>query len=269
MRIDQAQITIRERSWLDNLDLALHVIRAHAGPVLVCALVGVLPMMVVNYAIVNSFYGSQLAEDADFDAFVLAMLLVMIEAPLATAPLTLYLGQALFLEDPNPREMARHFLQCLPQLILFQLFVRTALILPIVTWFIPYAMWPYLNEVILLERNPLVGRRGQLSTMQRNSLLHRGSSGDYVVRGLAAGLLALALVFALWMTQSISFEWLLGLQQGWTAQVLSLQCALWIVAAYFAVARFLAYLDQRIRGEGWEVELFLRAQRQWLTRHSE
>ncbi|MEX0977827.1 MAG: hypothetical protein WDZ48_03190, partial [Pirellulales bacterium] len=104
--------------------------------------------------------------------------------------------------------------------------------------------------------------------MQRNSLLHRGNSGDYVVRSVAAGLLALALVFALWTTQSIALQWLLGLQQGWTAQVVSLQCVLWIVAAYFAVARFLAYLDQRIRGEGWEVELFLRAQRQWLTRHA-
>jgi hypothetical protein len=267
VRIDQAQIAIRERSWLDNLDLALHVIRAHAGPLLVCALFGVLPMVLVNYAIVNSFYGSQLAEDTNFDAFVLAMLLVMIEAPLATAPLTLYLGQALFLEKPKGREMARHFLQCLPQLILFQLIVRCVLILPIVTWFIPYALWPYLNEVILLERNPLVGHWGQLSTMQRNALLHRGNSGDYVVRGLAAGLLALALIFALWMTQSIALQWLLGLQQGWTAQVVSLQCVLWIVAVYFTVARFLAYLDQRIRGEGWEVELFLRAQRQWLTRH--
>lgn len=268
MRIDQARIAIRERSWLDNLDLALHVIRAHAGAVLVAALVGALPMAIVNFAIVNFAYGTQLAEEAGFDAFVLATVLVMIEAPLATAPLTLYLGQALFLEKPSVKEIARHFLACLPQLLLFQVIVRAVLIVPFVTWFIPYGLWPYLNEVILLERNPLVSRPGQLSTMKRNSLLHRGNSGDYLVRGLAAGLLSLALVLALWVTQDMTLSWLFGFHQGWTGEVVSLQSVLWIVATYFTVARFLAYLDQRIRGEGWEVELFLRAQREWLTRHT-
>ena len=36
--------------------------------------------------------------------------------------------------------------------------------------------------------------------------------------------------------------------------------AMWIVASFFAVVRFLSYLDLRIRREGWEVELRLRAQ---------
>ena len=33
MQLDQARIAIRERSWLDNLDLALQVIRAHGAAV--------------------------------------------------------------------------------------------------------------------------------------------------------------------------------------------------------------------------------------------
>jgi hypothetical protein len=45
-----------------------------------------------------------------------------------------------------------------------------------------------------------------------------------------------------------------------------MQLAFWIVAVYFAVVRFLSYLDGRIRNEGWEVELLLRAQRGRLTR---
>jgi hypothetical protein len=32
------------------------------------------------------------------------------------------------------------------------------------------------------------------------------------------------------------------------------------VAAYFSVVRFLSYLDLRIRHEGWEVELLMRAE---------
>ena len=36
--------------------------------------------------------------------------------------------------------------------------------------------------------------------------------------------------------------------------------ALWLVLGFFAVVRFLGYLDLRIRREGWEVELMMRAE---------
>jgi hypothetical protein len=268
VRIDHARIAIRERRWLDNLDLALHVIRTRAAGVLAASLVGVLPIVAVNFAIIHRAYGDQLVEDAPFDAMLLAVLLVMIEAPLATAPLTLYLGQALFVEKPEPRRIVREVVACGPQLILYQVILRIVLIVPVLTWIIPYALWPYLNEVILLERNPLVGRRGQMSTMKRNALLHRGNSGDYMVRALAAGLLAAALVMALVTTKNVLLAVLLGFEEGWTAQVISFQGVLWAVAVYFTVARFLSYLDQRIRGEGWEVELTLRVQRERLMRHA-
>ena len=39
-----------------------------------------------------------------------------------------------------------------------------------------------------------------------------------------------------------------------------LPLAAWLVVGYFAVVRFLCYLDLRIRREGWEVELLLRAE---------
>ena len=44
------------------------------------------------------------------------------------------------------------------------------------------------------------------------------------------------------------------------------QLALWIVVAYFTVVRFLGYLDLRIRREGWEVELIMRAERARLSK---
>ncbi len=259
MQIDRSRIAIRERTWSDNLDLALQVIRTNAGGIVTSALVGVLPMIALNYTIIQ-YSGSRLNENADFDGMMLAILLVMCEAPLATAAVTLYLGQALFVEHPDAKKIARDFLSCLPQLILFQVLLRPLLIFPILTWIVPYGLWPYLNEIILLERNPLVTRGGQMSTMKRNSLMHRGGGGDNLVRAMGTGLLALLLVVAMWISQSLLFDVLLGMQQGWVGQVISLQCVLWVVAVYFTVARFLTYLDQRIRNEGWEVELFLRAQ---------
>ena len=42
--------------------------------------------------------------------------------------------------------------------------------------------------------------------------------------------------------------------------------AIWIVVGYFSVVRFLSYLDLRIRREGWEVELRMRAEGARLTR---
>ena len=42
--------------------------------------------------------------------------------------------------------------------------------------------------------------------------------------------------------------------------------AMWTVAAFFAVVRYLSYLDLRIRREGWEVELQVRAEAERLTR---
>lgn len=268
MQIDHARIAIRERSWSDNLDLALHVIRSRAAGVVAAGLAGALPMIALNYVIINAFYGTQLAEGANYWAMALAALLVMIEAPLATAPLTLYLGQALFVEKPQPRQLARQFVACLPQMILYQLLLRSVLIFPVITWFIPYGFWPYLNEVILLERNPLVARPGQLSTMKRNSLLHRDNSGDYMARGVGAGMLAVGLALALLTTKNMLLDVLLGFQEGWAVRVVSFQCVLWVVAGYFTVARFLSYLDQRIRLEGWEVELTMRAQRERLMRHA-
>jgi len=45
------------------------------------------------------------------------------------------------------------------------------------------------------------------------------------------------------------------------------QLSIWIVVCYFTVVRFLNYLDLRIRREGWEVELWMRAERARLVRY--
>ena len=51
---------------------------------------------------------------------------------------------------------------------------------------------------------------------------------------------------------------------GWNLDWFKLQvvypACLWLVVAFMAVVRFLSYLDLRIRHEGWEVELLMRAE---------
>lgn len=266
MQLDRSRIAIRERTWADNLDLALHVLRSYGAPILVCATVGILPLAAMNHWLLTWSYTDFWSDDEQFGVLYWLTCLVMIEAPLATAPITLYLGQALFVEKPQARAVARDFVSCLPQLLLLQVLVRTVLILPVVTWIAVYGMWPYLNEVILLERNPLVGRGGRLSTLKRNSLLHQGNMGDTIVRAMGAALLGVLLIMAIYLTEGVLVRNLFGIDVENPGWLIETQTAYWIVTVYFTVVRFLSYLDVRIRNEGWEVELLLRAQRARLLR---
>jgi hypothetical protein len=266
VQLDQARIAICERSWADNLDLALQVLRTNAAAILVCALATIVPFALLNHWLLGLMFPDPFAEDAPTGIVYWLMILVLIEGPLATAPITLYLGQAMFVEKPNLRQVARDYVACLPQLLLLQLLMRAVLIVPLVTWIVPFAMWPYLNEVILLERNPLVGQPGRISTLKRTSLLHRGGSGDYLVRGMGAFALSALLILAIYLTEDMLVRNLLGFEPGQTGWLVELQIACWLVAVYFTAVRFLSYLDGRIRNEGWEVELLLRGQRARLTR---
>jgi hypothetical protein len=58
-------------------------------------------------------------------------------------------------------------------------------------------------------------------------------------------------------TWAMNFDW-------FRLHVLYPAC-LWLVVAFLAVVRFLSYLDLRIRHEGWEVELLMRAESLRLT----
>lgn len=261
MLLDRSQIAIAERSWPDNLDMALHVLRRYGAQLAGCALATIVPVAIVNHLLLASLAIDFNSDEVGGGVFYLITILILIEAPLATAPMTLYLGAALFEEHPRPATIARGFLTCLPQMVLLQVVLRALFVLPMVTLIVPYGLWPYLNEIILLERNPLVARGGRLSTLRRNSQLHRGHSGDYLARGLASIGLAAMLIVAVFWTEATLAGTVFGLEDTYTLWLIEVQAAFWLVMAYFTVVRFLSYLDQRIRAEGWEVELLLRAER--------
>jgi hypothetical protein len=136
------------------------------------------------------------------------------------------------------------------------------------TWWVLFWIWPYLNEIILLERNPWrkKGLYGA-STASRSSNMHARNRGELFSRWLGslvigAGLIAV-LLSAAWFMRFV-FAYKMEVDQAFYA--VFLQLAIWIVVGYFAVVRFLSYLDLRIRTEGWEVELVMRAEAARLTR---
>lgn len=268
MQLDKTQIAIRERSFPELLDLSLHVIRRHAAPLAVAFLLGAVPLAVLNQWLLADFLLDFDIDNApSFGYFYWLLALMVWEAPLAAAPITLYLGQALFSEQPSAARLGKDFLASLPQMIFFQGLLRGPLsvifVLPILYW-----VWPYLNEIILLERNPW-RKRGLYgtSTASRSGNMHSRNRGELFSRWLGSLMIGLALVAAIWAA-----SWYLRLQLAYKLAfdlpmyTVYLPAALWLSLGFFAVVRFLSYLDLRIRTEGWEVELIMRAEGARLTR---
>lgn len=268
MQLDHNRIVIRERGLLDLLDLALFVVRAFAGPLMVALVAGVLPAMLLNAWLLADFAEPDI--DMPFPmAYMWWMLILVIwETPVVTSLATLYLGESVFTERPRAGSIVRLFVRSLPQLFMFQVVLRGIMMPLVFTWFVPFAVWPYLNEVILLERNHFWRRRpGQMTTFRRTKALHGGSVGDSFGRWLATAAFGVMLFVALWISIQILVGMLLSeWEWGGLTYTLYYPLALWIVVGYFTVVRFLGYLDLRIRREGWEVELMMRAEGERLSR---
>jgi len=259
VELDRTRIAIRERGYLEILDLALHVIRAFARPLTLALAAGALPAMLFNGWLLADYSREDYEIGVPLSYVFWMLVLVCFEAPLVTAPLTLYLGRAVFTERPSLGELARSLLERLPQILLFQGLLRVF-------------VFPrrYLNEVILLDRNPLVARDPRRkSTRRRAAEFHRGEGADLMARAIFSMLLGTLLFFSIW-SSIFALRAVLLSDLAWdlTMFTIWMPATLWIVIGLFTVARFLGYLDLRIRREGWEVELMLRAEgdrlvRQW------
>ncbi|MEZ6069676.1 MAG: hypothetical protein R3C10_05240 [Pirellulales bacterium] len=262
MQLDRTTISIRERRFADLLDLALRVVWTRPGPWLAMLAVGAIPCALFDAWWFHGAVVESVDDGQPPDQIFWYLPLLVWQIPVATAPLTLYLGQTLFSQEWSGRKLSRDFWQLLPQLMLLQVVVRGILVLFCVTIFVLYLVWPHLNEIILLERNPMIANPGHpMTTMKRNSIIHTQGSGALVGRWLYSCMVATLLVGALWFG---SF-WMRGLLLGdWTFDawfyLVQFQAAVWLTVGYFTVVRFLGYLDLRIRNEGWEVELLLRAE---------
>ncbi|MGA2033206.1 MAG: hypothetical protein ABSG68_13190 [Thermoguttaceae bacterium] len=270
MQLDRQHIVIRERSFSEVLDLALRVLRVHGGPLCLALAAGIVPAMLLNAWLLSGVLEPE-PDAGDVAGYLWWMfLLVMWECPLATALATLYLGQAMFSRRPEAAKVAKDFGKSLPQLLWYQVLLRGLLLPWMVTWILPYAVWPYLNEVILLERNPWRRRRKDgMTSGRRSRVLHAQSMGDLFVRWLGSVACGGMLVLSIWASLYCLGTLLLGEREpGAPVYTVYYPLALWIMMAIFTVVRFLGYTDLRIRREGWEVELAMRAEgdrlmRQW------
>lgn len=294
MQLDNTRITIRERSLLDTLDLSFRLLHEFWKPWLICSLLAIVPLALINALLVNwlafdveyAEFDFTSGDDFPFRYFWTMALLIYVEAPLASVFVVAYLGPAVFMENPRIKQVAWEALKQTPALILCQLLLRGILplwllaitldryepnylvevglmgflILPYVT--LMRAFRPYINEIILLEKNPLRSKNPQVITVgKRSSLLHSPYSGDLFVRWLgtmlATAILLWMIGFSTYFLQSVLFG---NAYLNWVLVYVWYPAVLWAVVSLISVVRFLDYLDLRIRHEGWEVELLMKAE---------
>jgi hypothetical protein len=246
---DHTLIQIRERSFPDLLDLTLVVVRSRPKTLGLAALAGVAPFAALD---------AWLLSDPAFP-FIGFLGLLVLEAPWATAPLTVVLGSLMFGDRATVGQVVKTLLRGLPAMIAYQLLIRAFLLFTIVLYPIVPAKLAFLDEVILLERGRFAG------VVRRCSTLCGRRGSDLFGQWLAQLFFGVLFVACFWAGTSAMVSALVTSELTWETpglqdlRGLQFQLAVWLAISFFGVARFLTYIDQRIRLEGWEVKLRLQA----------
>src|SRR5262249_46045473 len=110
MAFEQTLVQIRERSFLEVHDLALVVLRNEPRALGLAALAGIAPFAALN---------AWLTSDPEFP-LQLFVVLVLLEVPWATAPLTAVLGSRMFGQRLSARQLLGRLWQALPSLVVYQ-----------------------------------------------------------------------------------------------------------------------------------------------------
>ncbi len=297
MELDKTEITIRERSTLELLDLSLLVIKRHAWRLAGAGLIFGAPLMLINVC--------QTAWMVDADSLLIALdrtsgqdiahwrhswhMLVLwcLEFPLASLPITIYLGGQIFYEDLSLVRLVKRMQPLLIRAIFVLGFVRLGLlgwlaeifvtstavfeplmevlVLGVCLFGLSMAIRffsPFAPEILGLEACRLKASPGREPTYwQRGRWLHQSLFGENLARSIACAFAAVCLALMILAIQVFVFGVSLGRWQWnlWFDHLL-FPIALWATGVFVAVFRFLAYLDSRIRLEGWEIQLQLLAE---------
>ena len=285
MRFDRTYIAIRKRNLLEILDLSLHVMRDYWQPLLVLWLVGCLPFAIFNGIILFEFG----ADSYDLNSFCLYVLLMTVlvnsQSQVATVFMTVYIGKLMFEERPTVWDVVKatgnsnkYFiwvhggLRLLIPIMLVTFFVDSTLAsdsliaLTVLICGLAFvgllvrAARPFANEILALEKTPVFAENKRHMTYSRRSRALHSQAHSHVT---ATALYSVPLLgCAIGTLISIDLALSLHANSEILPVVTYYPIALWCVTGFCAVVRFLTYIDTRIRQEGWEVELRVRAEAQ-------
>jgi len=301
VQLDKTAIVNSHRSGINLVDLSLIVMRRYWRSITLFSVLGTIPFALINLVLLWPLTQYDLllisSEDSATSQFFhfrylsIATAVVLIQAPLAMCAVTYFIGRAVFIESPTVGQVAASvwerkgalifflggfrmsLLVFLPMLFLFRdPTFRPEIELPLYLFIMCGYVYflrgtrPFAAEILLLEKCPVFKskeRPNQLSYSQRSKWLHSGLYVDSFLMHI--GITNVAVLTALSLSLGIVFltgvvvgSWRWGL---WMDLVLY-PLVLWSVATWCTVIRFLSYMNSRIRTEGWEIELRLKAEAQ-------
>ncbi len=296
MQLDRTEIVVRARSAMELFDLSLQVLKRHAIPIaLSSALIGWPLLLIDSWAVAWMLGEDALLAAEHLDQPQSAMrwrhsthliALFLMQFPLISLPTSIYLGHQIFYEPMPMRKLLTRlwpiagvslFVLGFMRLGLVGLFVepwvdRFQAFDPLLEFWFVYVCAagslalriarPFAPEILGLELCPLRRQRPNEITYQvRSSSLHRYLFSEHLSRFIGAAVFASLLLCSLIAAQLFVIGTSTGHWQwnGWFDYV-GLPLSLWSVGLFMAVFRFLSYLDSRIRIEGWEIELRLKAE---------
>lgn len=288
MRFDKTFIAIRDRSILEIFDLSLLVVTDHFKALFWLLVIGVTPWVLLDWWLVG-----WMADTDDFDAvyYWIMLLLIISQAQVGTAFMTHYLGQAMFVGRPGIWKTVKDVFRTtfyfwwshgairmvVPVALCCLIFDPNSwdAALPVSLLLMPgltaiglgvRAFRPFLSEILLLERTPISKKDDKQVYFQRRSkALHVAGSSDLFGRFTISAMIALPLGFACFAL-FVTIDSVLNIRANSDVSYSPYYwiVAQWMVAGFYCVARFLSYIDTRIRQEGWAVELGMRAEGQRL-----
>lgn len=293
MQLDRTHVVIRLRTLSEIGDLAMVMIRRYPSALLIGFALGAIPWAIGNaillswIPITESGYGLDDEEAfAQLSRYLAWMaLLVFLQAPAAGVMTTLYLGQAVFEQMPTWtsvfNEARRQFWRWFTVLGIYRLAVPAMILLGFRYGLPPHGFFdvalpiaiglyaaivrssrPFMPEILLLEQCPIRGSSDAvITTSRRSKSLHGPMASDLGGRFITVSFVSFWLMLSVFYT----LIWFRGIATGnWTWDLVVLlvmyPVALWVVAGISVLVRLLSYLDTRIRLEGWEVELAIRAE---------
>lgn len=295
MQLDKTHVAIRARSLSEIGDLALLLTRRFPAASIVAFACGALPWALLNLALIGDIPLAQFA-DPIYDEqmytelaryLFLMVVLVILQAPIAGVLTTMLIGRRVFEQQVTWRsawgDVGRIGWRWFWRLGVLRGPIPLMLLLasnwggqfaPGRELFWPLALLglaviqrggrPFLPEILLLERCPPRCQDPAVVTLRRrNTALHGPLTselfGRFLTVALILSLLAVGVGYSLiWLGHVMFGSWDLGA----VTYLLIVPMSLWAIAGLSVLVRFLSYLDLRIRLEGWEVDLVMRAEAQ-------
>ncbi len=297
MQLDRTEIAIRQRSATELLDLSLRVLKRHGLKIAAaCAILGV-PFLIADVWLSAWMFSEDallaVEQVTDPQNYLRArhalhlLVLFLFQFPLISLPATMLLGDQVFFEAPSFKQLIKKMSEVWLQAIWVLGIARMSLVSLVLAFFVNRntvfdpsfelgllmalsivllirAVWPFAPEILGLEKCLIRATPASpISYSARRTGLHQSVSSDHVGRFIACSLTAILLasiIGSALLTAISALKGNLDLSPWYDRMLIPL--VLWLVGIFVVVFRFLCYLDSRIRLEGWELELRLRAEGQ-------